>query len=778
MTRTIRHAGGAVHDVNLERRSHLPPRPAPDEARGSPPSPNLTVVLGVVVNVAYVTIFASVGSLTGMVVAAGVYVALLVILVRRVRLGSEFFAVGVVAGALPGFGMLGFGGLVALEVARLAGSDAPVSGWFVVFGILVATVSGIYLAAGLTAIAAGGVRRAWLPVVATLVVPIVAVAGSSLFRDSWAEGATPFHYALIAALFAGFAAAAWPRVRAGYATALEEIRRQEDRKREKNEPQHARTTNNREQTALEAALEKQIADQLKGVGLALSGGGHRAALFALGVLLYLVRAGKHRDVAQISSVSGGSLTNGYVGRSLDFRNTTVDEFDRLAGKFARQLADRGTLFAYWQSVAYLFGLVLTCVVSAVGFAFWIRHPRWLPETWLVPAVAVSALVLLGYLLLRRGALCRWAFRKSLFSNGTRPLRLSDLRPFPLHVFCATELQTGLGAYFFNVPFVVTRDADSSIESVPMIFSGGFQRTVMDFDLATAVQASAALPGAFPPVELPVRGWYGITRRTVSRTWERFPAQTMLLVDGGVRDNLGVEWFLRSTATAPTLLVVVNGAANKVPGRPARIRAPWFADLMWLLRVADLPYNSREQNRRQELLTRFIPSYRGQSDDIAGVILHIEESPYDLAEAITRGSTQEELDSWMSTPADIRVFEALQHRADFEAIRARATALCAHVEQAEDVNALRDARVRAASDEIGRQLASRMPASVLVSEQWARRAHQNSTIPTTLSMMGRQTAAELMRHSFALAMAKLHLLVDYPLCDVPSIDELDRLMAAG
>jgi hypothetical protein len=47
-----------------------------------------------------------------------------------------------------------------------------------------------------------------------------------------------------------------------------------------------------------------------GIGVALSGGGHRAALFALGVLWYPADAGKNRSVTSIASVSGGSLTNG------------------------------------------------------------------------------------------------------------------------------------------------------------------------------------------------------------------------------------------------------------------------------------------------------------------------------------------------------------------------------------------------------------------------------------------------------------------------------------
>ena len=48
------------------------------------------------------------------------------------------------------------------------------------------------------------------------------------------------------------------------------------------------------------------------LGVALSGGGVRAAAFALGALLYLVDTGLNKRVKVISSVSGASLTNGFV----------------------------------------------------------------------------------------------------------------------------------------------------------------------------------------------------------------------------------------------------------------------------------------------------------------------------------------------------------------------------------------------------------------------------------------------------------------------------------
>ena len=63
------------------------------------------------------------------------------------------------------------------------------------------------------------------------------------------------------------------------------------------------------------------------IGVALSGGGHRAALFGLGALLYIVDAGKHREVVTISSVSGGSLTNAFVGLNVDFSSVTASGFE-------------------------------------------------------------------------------------------------------------------------------------------------------------------------------------------------------------------------------------------------------------------------------------------------------------------------------------------------------------------------------------------------------------------------------------------------------------------
>lgn len=63
-----------------------------------------------------------------------------------------------------------------------------------------------------------------------------------------------------------------------------------------------------------------------GIGLALSGGGVRAAAFHAGVLKYLAEKGMLEDVTQISSVSGGSLFVGLVYSSNAYQWPSSEQY--------------------------------------------------------------------------------------------------------------------------------------------------------------------------------------------------------------------------------------------------------------------------------------------------------------------------------------------------------------------------------------------------------------------------------------------------------------------
>ena len=64
--------------------------------------------------------------------------------------------------------------------------------------------------------------------------------------------------------------------------------------------------------ALSAAMTTQDTPALSGVGLCLSGGGFRAALFHLGALRRLNDSGVLPRLATVSSVSGGSIASGLL----------------------------------------------------------------------------------------------------------------------------------------------------------------------------------------------------------------------------------------------------------------------------------------------------------------------------------------------------------------------------------------------------------------------------------------------------------------------------------
>src|ERR1700676_821166 len=97
----------------------------------------------------------------------------------------------------------------------------------------------------------------------------------------------------------------------------------------------------------------------RSLAVSLSGGGHRAALFGLGALMYLVDARINAHVTSIASVSGGSITNGFVGQKLDFRDVDGQTFRKeVASPLAAQIAKHGTLFAPILTKLYVVALIV------------------------------------------------------------------------------------------------------------------------------------------------------------------------------------------------------------------------------------------------------------------------------------------------------------------------------------------------------------------------------------------------------------------------------------
>src|SRR5271169_3108186 len=114
----------------------------------------------------------------------------------------------------------------------------------------------------------------------------------------------------------------------------------------------------------------EVAMNEKKIGLCLSGGGHRATAFSLGVLLYLADVGMHQNIHTISSVSGGSLTSGFFAtRSKSLRNHTAAEMEDAVAELAARITGRPWFF--WIGLGAILLALLGWILNVIG---WLHFP--------------------------------------------------------------------------------------------------------------------------------------------------------------------------------------------------------------------------------------------------------------------------------------------------------------------------------------------------------------------------------------------------------------------
>lgn len=358
-------------------------------------------------------------------------------------------------------------------------------------------------------------------------------------------------------------------------------------------------------------MTESVAERTRKIAIALSGGGHRASLFGLGVLLYLTDAGRNSDVVSISSVSGGSLTNAWLAQQGDYSNLTPGELEsRIVRPFARRVAHVGTLWASWTTWVY----IVTLLVSLVAlFALW-----WLPVDLVWRKICfVSGLAGCGLLAGLRGRVCALAFRRTLYSGDGSPTLLREIeRDSVQHVICATDVRAGHHVYF----------------------SGGFVCSYRlgwgcpaEFHLADAVQASAAFPGVFP------LRWLATKQHSFvdgARDTPRF----MVLSDGGVYDNMAEQWPIgvryrksrwptqSDALREPDALVVVDASGPMRWAAVRRLRIPAIGEIFALLRVIHVLYDKTTATRRSTLVDRFDRAAR-DGRGLEGALIMINRSPY-------------------------------------------------------------------------------------------------------------------------------------------------------
>ena len=150
----------------------------------------------------------------------------------------------------------------------------------------------------------------------------------------------------------------------------------------------------------------------------------------------------------------------------------------------------------------------------------------------------------------------------------------------------------------------------------------------------------------------------------------------------------------------------------------RLRIPAIGEVFALLRVIRVLYDKTTATRRISLADRFDRAAR-DGRGLEGALVMINRSPY-----WTAGYFSEQTEAWPE-------------------------------------RAKRAARVLEVLGDENR-------------ETWEHLARENTRVNTTLSRLGGEVTARLLRHGYVSAMANLHVILGFPLLAVPSNDRFKQL----
>lgn len=467
------------------------------------------------------------------------------------------------------------------------------------------------------------------------------------------------------------------------------------------------------------------------IGVAMSGGGHRASMWALGAMFYLVDAGKAAELAAISSVSGGSITNGVLAHDIaDLPSVNASDFASKVRHLIRNVADVGLFFWGPRTNLYVGTTIGTAIAAGIAL---VTTLAWTAITGLrlgalICLVVTAVLLTIGLALFeRRSNIMDGALAAEYFHTPDgKPTLLADLQQRPVtHVFCATELQEG--RHFYMSPGFVYS------------WSNGVGQAA-SLPLSTAVQASACLPGAFAARRLPVAP-HGFDGSGAGDT----PAHdSLVLVDGGVYDNMGDQWFRVlpdrvSRVSLPPQLAVDEVLVVNASGLPGwhRLKRIWPAlrrEVRDLLEDKSVMYLQTTSTRRANMISTW------RANDILGTgqrgaLVSITQDPHQAVSQMTHEPPPQPT----GNPAtDARL------RAEHQARLGRAGAALA-----------------------------KLTAS---GADWKAIATLNAHVRTVLRKLDPKPTVRLLYGAYVVTMCMTHIEMGYPLLDLPDPRRFAHLIA--
>ncbi len=336
-----------------------------------------------------------------------------------------------------------------------------------------------------------------------------------------------------------------------------------------------------------------------------------------------------------------------------------------------------------------------------------------PWPWIVGSLVVVAVLLWCWSALRlsgRGALVEHAMARGPLAGAPSaersPVQLASLADRRVHhVFCATELQSG--DHFFVSPRMTYG------------FQLGWSSSPGSWTLARAVQGSASLPGGFPPQRtaldsrsVQLERWWWVPDSAPDQ-----PAKRIVLVDGGVYDNMGTEWDIGfesrlarlerdgtnplADVQDPANFLVVANAGKALGWSDIGGGLPLVRELAGLARDQSIQYDQTTATRRRALVSLFRAAEAGAPDLPMGVIVQASSSPLAVARTVARDLQTSPEGKRQRAQQWIEVLEAL------------------------DVD-------------------------------WAQIARSDAAVPTVLSALGPERTVSLLWHAAVLTQVQLHI----------------------
>jgi len=297
------------------------------------------------------------------------------------------------------------------------------------------------------------------------------------------------------------------------------------------------------------------------IGLALSGGGYRATLFALGSLIRLNELGMLTKIKTITSVSGGAITAGYLAYKWDKLN--FDDDTGIADNFIKEVSDP--------------------LISFCG------------KTVDIPSL-LKGVLSLKYTI---GDKVSQKYDEYLFKNKL----LKDVackNNAPEFVFYGTNYDTGVSVQ-------ITKEYLSDYRIG--------KATNHNISLSKAVGISSSFPPFFAPIVIDGSDWKWEKKKYSDLYHIEHLRKNLLLCDGGLYDNMGIEklWKTGKYKKYDTVLVCDSGAPLQTPykynntliGNLKRLikwRKNWASQFK---RMNDIMINQQRALRKRQLIRNFI-----------------------------------------------------------------------------------------------------------------------------------------------------------------------------